>query len=193
MLFIAKQLAVGINEVIRIGELAFEPFISSEEIKSRVSTLASEIDHWYRSRDVKPLALVIMDGAFVFASDLLRNMETDVRPGFVKISSYKGLRQGDIQIGFSFPGEYHAHHHILIIEDILDSGNSMWNFLENLKSHNVRDVRICSLLSKPGVLRQDIKPDWVGFEIPSDFVIGYGMDCDGMGRGLGSIYKLRSC
>jgi hypoxanthine phosphoribosyltransferase len=183
---------VGINELIRIGELEFEPFISSEVIRARVSNLAADIDRWYRSKDVQPLALVIMDGAFVFASDLLRSMETDAQPCFVKISSYKGIRQGDIQIGFSFPGEFLAHRHVLIIEDILDSGNSMWNFLENLKSLHVRDVRICSLLSKPDVLRKDIKPDWVGFEIPSDFVIGYGMDCDGMGRGLGSIYKLRS-
>ncbi len=183
---------MGLDRAIRIGDQDFELFISSEEIRDKVCALAEKIDHWYHIQGVHPQALVIMDGAFVFASDLLRQMELELSPLFLKISSYKGLQQQEVKLDLSHSGKYLANRPVLIIEDILDSGNSMWKLLENLKSHSVQDIRICSLLSKPDILRKEIKPDWVGFEIPPDFVIGYGLDCDGMGRGLQSIYRLRT-
>jgi len=176
--------------MIEINKLNFDLLIPKEKIDQKVVNLAKEIDNFYASNNTNPVPIIIMDGAFIFAADLLRHMTLDLNPVFTKISSYSGIQQEKIiqfkETDFTFL----QNQSVLIIEDILDSGNTMAAFLELIKKFGINDIKICSLLVKPEILRKDVKVDWFGFEISPLFVIGYGMDYNGYGRGLADIYQL---
>ena len=174
-----------------INKMIFELLLSKEEINQRVNELAKEIDHFYLLHNTKPLPIIIMDGAFIFAADLLRQMNLDLNPAFTKITSYSGIQQEKVIQFKESDFSYLKNKSVLIIEDILDSGNTMHAFVENLNKFGIHEIKICSLLVKPELLRKDVKADWLGFEISPSFVIGYGMDYDGYGRGLPDIYQLK--
>ncbi len=158
------------------------------QIAAAVQKMGREI-----SRDLKgknPLFLSVLNGSFVFAADLVRACEMDLEITFVKLASYHGTQSsGKISelIGLS---ESLEGRHVLIVEDIIDSGKTMAELLKTLKAQNPASVQIASLLLKPAMLEVDLDIAYCGFEIPPDFVLGYGLDYDGLGRNLRDLYRL---
>lgn len=173
---------------IRILDKKFREMITEEAIQKRVEELAVRINKDMAGKDV--VFLGILNGAFLFAADLFRKIKMDARISFVKLASYEGTSSsGKIKelIGWN---EDIRNKTILVIEDIVDSGNTLERIVDELVIRKVSDVRIAAFLYKPDAYTKDIPINYVGFEIPNDFVVGYGLDYDGFGRNLPSVYTL---
>lgn len=163
-----------------------ELYITEEEISGRITELARLMNERYKGK--KPVLLSVLSGSFVFTSDLIRNLDFDHTLTFTKIRSYKGTSSTnnfDFQLDLN---EISDGQEIIVIEDIVDTGNTL-NFLMNrLQSKNPQAVAVATLLLKPEVYRHPHKIDYTGFEIPDKFVVGYGMDLDHKYRNLRDIY-----
>jgi hypoxanthine phosphoribosyltransferase len=171
----------------RIKDLDFEKFISQEEIQSKVKAIAETIDLHYA--DKTPVFLPILNGSFMFSADLFKNLSIPCRVSFVKISSYVGtVSSGQLKtlIGLD---ESLFNQDILIVEDIIDTGLTLQKIVEELKSLGTRSVEVVSLLRKKTARDKKIEVKYLGFEIENEFVVGYGLDYDGLGRNLKDIYK----
>ena len=168
----------------------FVPYIHKEEIQKRVAEIGKQLTEDYEYQ--RPLLLCMLNGAFIFAADLVREINTPSQISFIKYTSYqkeKSSEQVNRLIGLN---ESIENRPVLIIEDIVDTGNTMFELLNDLKSLNAKSIKIVSLLFKPSKLQKEITPDYIGFTIPDDFVIGYGLDYDGHGRYLKQIYRMKS-
>lgn len=163
--------------------------ISEEQIKRRVKELAQQISEEYR--DKCPILIGVLNGAFIFLSDLIRELKISCEVDFVKISSYGGGRVSSGQIKAKKQFDSHVDgRHILIVEDIADSGRSI-KFLENMfEGSNPASLKFISFLLKEGTAVVDFKLDYVGFTIPNKFVVGYGLDDDQKYRNLPSLYYI---
>ncbi len=169
-------------------DLAFEPFLSPETIDKRVRELGREIEERYRGKN--PLFLAVLNGAFIFASDLVRACGIDCEISFIRLASYQGSRSsGEVKkvIGLK---EDVRDRPVIIVEDIVDSGRTLTTFLPDLEKMGPASIEIATLLLKPEMIEFPIHVDYVGFEIPPRFVIGYGLDYDGQGRNFPGIYQL---
>jgi hypoxanthine phosphoribosyltransferase len=177
-----------VKEAVRIHDKVFEPLLSPERIRARVQELAGQIAADYA--DKTPLLLPVLNGAFVFAADLFRQLGIPSEISFVKLSSYNGLSGGPSKklIGLN---ENIGGRHVLVVEDIVDTGDTMKALYEELGRQGPASLRMATLLFKPSALRHDLKPDYAGFEIGPEFVVGYGLDYNGRGRDLPGIYILR--
>ena len=173
---------------VTILDKTFETSIPEAEIKKRVKELAADI-----SRDMEgknPLLLAVLNGAFVFAADLIREITIPCEISFVKLASYQGTTStGTIKEVMGI-NEDLAGRHVIIVEDIVDTGLTMKRMTETLGTRNPASVSICSLLVKPDKLKEDLQLDYVAFRIPDDFILGYGLDYDQQGRGLKDIYTI---
>jgi hypoxanthine phosphoribosyltransferase len=175
------------NEI-RILEKNFREIIPEREIISRIQDIAGQINKDLKEKDV--VFLGILNGAFLFAADLFRRIEFPARISFVKYASYSGSGStGTVKelIGWN---EDIQNKTIVIIEDIVDTGNTIERIIGELLIRKAKEVRIAALFFKPAAYRKKIEIDYVGFEIPNDFVIGYGLDYEGYGRNLPSVYTL---
>lgn len=171
---------------IKVHDRLFEPFILSDEIEKRVKAIASEIIKEYEGKN--PLFLAVLNGAFILAADLLREIHFQSEISFVKISSYEGTQSTEKVkelIGFT---ESLSGRHVIIVEDIIDTGFSMTHILKQVHSYEPASVKIATLLLKRDALKYPIVADYIGFEIEQKFVVGYGLDYDGLGRNLPHIY-----
>jgi hypoxanthine phosphoribosyltransferase len=172
--------------IIKVHDRNFEPFISAKQIEARISAIAQQITQEYEGKN--PLFLAVLNGAFILAADLFRKINFQSEISFSKISSYSGTSTTENikqLIGFS---EAIAGRHIIIIEDIIDTGLSMQHVLKQVNNQDPASIKVLTLLFKPKSLKVDITPDYVGFEIEPKFVLGYGLDYDGLGRNLPDIY-----
>lgn len=175
------------NKRIQIHNYLFEECIPAEEIRQRVTTLGRQIRLDYRNKT--PVFLGILNGAFVFMADLIRAANIPSTVSFIKLSSYKGFTSTG-EVVFSGPLDPMLRgKDIIVVEDIIDSGKTMSAFLPALQGLQPLSIRICTLLLKPSMLQKPLTIDYVGFEIPPDFVIGYGLDYNELGRHLSSIYR----
>lgn len=175
---------------IEIDNLTFVPFISNEEIDERVSEMGREISEQYK--DKNPVFIGVLNGCFMFMSDLLKKVSIPCEMSFVKLASYEGTEQGNIHqlIGV---GMDLKDRDIVIVEDVVDSGNSIKYTLEALENLGVASISICTLLIKPTCLLYEFDNiDYIGFEIEREFVIGYGLDYNGLFRNLPDIYRENS-
>ena len=166
----------------------FRELITEEMISKRISELAMQINNDFKGQEVAFVG--ILNGAFLFAADLFRRITLDARITFVKLASYEGTRSsGSVKelIGWN---EDVSGMDIIVIEDIVDTGNTLEMIVGELKVRKVKSVRIATLLYKPEAYKKKIKLDYVGFEIPNDFVVGFGLDYDGYGRNLPAVYTL---
>ena len=171
----------------------FEIFISESEIKEMVKVLAEKINNDYKNLGDKEIWVVsILSGSFVFVSDLVRRLQFDHRIEFVKIQSYEGMQSSGNARHLLELSESAADKHILVIEDIIDTGLTIDAFIEKIRDQNPASLKVCALLSKPEVNNDIIPVDYLGKEIPPSFVIGYGLDINGYGRHLKDIYQLKS-
>lgn len=173
---------------IRVKDKIFKPYMSEKEIADIVADVAKRISDDLRDKD--PLFLGVLNGCFIFASDLMRALDFDAQISFVKMSSYSGTdTTGTVKqlIGLN---EDLAGRTVVIVEDVIDTGISMEKMLELLKQKNAGDVRICTFFFKPGKFQKNYKIDYIGKSIPDDFIVGYGLDYDGYGRNLKQIYVI---
>jgi hypoxanthine phosphoribosyltransferase len=162
--------------------------IGSSEIAQRVQVIASEINRDYQERN--PLFIGVLNGAFLFMADLFKQISIACEIGFIRVSSYNGMESSGVVkhvIGLS---ENLSGKHVIVVEDIVDTGETAHFLLEEIKKQNPASLKLATLLYKPASLRKKIIPDFVGFEIEPAFVIGYGLDYDGQGRNLNDIYVL---
>lgn len=176
------------EKLITAHDLTFEPMIHRQVIADRVLELGLQIKKDYEGK--RPLFLCVLNGAFIFAADLVRACDLECEIAFVRLSSYEGTASsGSVTttLGINAPLE---GRHLIVLEDIVDSGRTLHYFLEQLREEKPASVALAALLSKPEALQFDVHIDYVGFEIPEKFVIGYGLDYDGLCRNLADIYQL---
>ncbi|MBI1226190.1 MAG: hypoxanthine phosphoribosyltransferase [Bacteroidetes bacterium] len=169
--------------------LSFEPFISEAEINTRVEALSSQIRQQYEGK--QPLFIVVLNGAFVFAADLIRACDIACEVTFVRLASYEGTAStGKVAtvLGLDFDVK---NRHLIVVEDIVDSGRTLYHFMGELKKKEPASISLVALLLKPDALQFSVKIDYLGFEIPNKFVVGYGLDYNGLCRNLPSIYQLK--
>ncbi|MEO6132714.1 MAG: phosphoribosyltransferase family protein [Saprospiraceae bacterium] len=172
---------------ISLHDLTFESFISEEEIEQIVMALSVKIDKDYE--DLNPILLIVLNGAFIFAADLVRRLSIPLRLDFVKVSSYQGTGStGNLDEHFLWKMPLEGQH-VLIIEDIVDTGHTLHHLNKKIRNQNPASVEIACLLIKPLAYTYAETIKYQGMEIPNEFVVGYGLDYDGIGRSLGSIYK----
>jgi hypoxanthine phosphoribosyltransferase len=175
---------------IRILDRTFREMIPGVKIHRRIEEIADQINHDLRDQEV--VFLGILNGAFIFAADLFRRITFPARISFVKLASYQGTRSsGRIKelIGWN---EVLENRTIVVIEDIVDRGDTIERIVNELIIRKAKAIRIATLLFKPSAYLKDIDLDYIGFEIPNNFVIGFGLDYDGFGRNLPSVYTLVS-
>jgi hypoxanthine phosphoribosyltransferase len=173
---------------IRIKDKTFRISIPEAEIKSRVKALAEQISKDMAAKT--PLFLGVLNGSFIFAADLMREMTIPCEISFVKLASYQGTTStGKIHevLGIN---EDLTNRVVIIVEDIVESGQTMKRMIESLGTRNPASVHICSLFFKPDKLKEELKLDYVAFRIPDDFIVGYGLDYDQQGRELKDIYTI---
>jgi hypoxanthine phosphoribosyltransferase len=173
---------------VKIKDKTFETSMTEAEIKQRVKELAQQM-----SRDLEgknPLFLAVLNGAFIFAADLMREMTIPCEISFVKLASYQGTTStGTIHevIGIN---EDLSGRAVVIVEDIVESGLTIKRMMEQIGTRHPASVQVCTLFFKPEQLKEDLKLDYVAFSIPNDFILGYGLDYDQQGRGLKDLYTL---
>lgn len=173
-----------------MGDMRIERvLLSKEEIHNRIKELGKEISQDYKGRNL--FVLGILKGAVVFMSDLIREIDNPLQLDFMSISSYGNSRQssGIVKI-LKDADENIAGKEVLIVEDIMDSGQTLQFLVELLKSRNPNSIKICTLLDKPSRRVADIQPDYCGFVVPDEFIVGYGLDCAESYRNLPDIAVL---
>ncbi|MEI7981607.1 MAG: hypoxanthine phosphoribosyltransferase [Bacteroidota bacterium] len=173
---------------VKVRELVFEKFITADEIEAAVQQVADRINHEYEGKN--PLLLAILNGAFIFASDLMRKITIPCEISFVKYASYSGtLTTSKVRelIGVE---ENLKGRHIIVVEDIVDTGITMDKLLQDIREKNPIDVKVACFCFKPEAFMKSFAIDYLGMSIPNDFIVGYGLDYNGQGRNLPEIYKV---
>lgn len=175
-------------ELIQVHDKKFEPYLSATQIDAEVKRVAGEINKDYQ--DKKPLFIAILNGSFMFASDLFKEIEIDAEICFIKLASYKGIKSsGQVITAIGLDVDL-VGREIIVLEDIVDTGNTLSQFLPQIYNHQPSSLKIAALLHKPDALIHPIKIDYLGFNVPNKFLLGYGLDYDGLGRNLREIYQL---
>ncbi len=172
---------------IKLFDKEFEPYITAATLHQKVAEIAAAINADYK--DKQPLFIAILNGSFMFAADLFKHLSIDAQISFIKLASYKGTTSsGNVITAIGLEASL-KDRHVIIIEDIIDTGKTLSEFLPQIKNQGVSSVKICALMVKPEASKYHITADYMGFEIDNTFVLGYGLDFDGYGRNLPEIYK----
>jgi hypoxanthine phosphoribosyltransferase len=175
---------------IKLHNKTFDTYISEDEIQEKVKQIASELNRDYK--DKKPLFIPILNGSFMFAADLFKYLTIDAEVSFIKLASYKGMKSsGNVITAIGLDMDLFDRE-VIIVEDIVDTGKTLHEFLPKLDHQQPKSMKIAALLHKPEALQYPLKIDYLGFSIPNKFVVGYGLDFDGLGRNYKDIYQLVS-
>jgi hypoxanthine phosphoribosyltransferase len=174
--------------VIKVHDKEFVPYLTSKEIEEQVARVAAEINRDYKNK--KPLFIAILNGAFIFAADLFKQIDIEAEIAFIKLASYKGVKStGKVITAIGLDVELFGRD-VIIVEDIVDTGKTLSQFLPQLDHHHPASLKIAALIHKPDAMIHPINIDYLGFTIPNKFVLGYGLDYDGLGRNIKEIYQL---
>ncbi len=179
---------IWVMSTVKIKDKTFATFISEEQIKERVKALAVQISKDMEGKN--PLFLGVLNGAFIFAADLIREMTIPCEISFVKLASYQGVTStGKVRevLGIN---EDLRERTVVIVEDIVDTGRTMRQMIESLGTRHPASIHLCTLFFKPDKLEEPLDIDYAAFSIPNDFILGYGLDYDQAARGLKEVYKL---
>ena len=175
-------------DTVKIKDKSFRVSIPEAEIKQRVKALAEQMSKDLEGKN--PIFLAVLNGAFIFAADLMREMTIPCEISFVKLASYQGTTStGKVKEVFGI-NEDLSGRTVVIVEDIVESGQTMKQMIESLGTRNPASVQICTLFFKPEKLKEELTLDYVAFRIPDDFILGYGLDYDGLGRELKDVYTI---
>lgn len=175
---------------VTVHDKTFEIYLPAEVIQQAIAGMAKKINKDIEGKN--PLFLVVLNGAFMFAADLLKHITTDCQISFVKLSSYVGTKTTQTVRELIGLDEVLRGRTVIIVEDIIDTGITMSETITKLQKLEATDVKLATLLFKPAAFQKDFYIDYIGLEIPNDFIVGYGLDYDGLGRNLPDIYKLVS-
>ncbi|MBL0153482.1 MAG: hypoxanthine phosphoribosyltransferase [Chitinophagaceae bacterium] len=174
--------------IVKVHDKSFETYLTEEMIQARVKEIGQSIAEDYKGR--KPLFIVILNGSFMFAADLFKHLDVEAEICFIKLASYKGMKStGKVVTSIGLDEDLFGKD-VIILEDIVDTGKTLHNFLPKLLHQQPKSLRIAALLHKPEATEFKLTLDYVGFSIPNKFVVGYGLDYDGLGRNLKEIYQL---
>ena len=164
--------------------------ISPEKIQNRVLEMGKEISEKYTDKD--PIFIGVLNGSFMFMADLLRSISIDCEMDFIKVRSYVGKKSsGTIQLIKDISADV-TNRHVILVEDIIDSGHTIQFLMERVNSASPKSVSIATFLIKPDMAKIDFAVDFIGFEIPPEFVVGYGLDYDQKLRHLNGVYSIES-
>ncbi len=173
---------------IKVHDKEFDIFLTEERIQQKIVELSRHLEKDYT--DKKPLFIAILNGAFMFASDIFKHLAIDAEICFIKLASYRGMKStGHVVTAIGLDEDLY-NRHVIIIEDIVDTGKTLFNFLPQLRHQQPASLKIVALLHKPEAAQYNLEVDYVGFSIPDKFVVGFGLDYDGLGRNLKEIYQL---
>lgn len=174
--------------MIRVHDKNFQPYLTAADIDLAVKRVAGEINRDYAGK--RPLFIAILNGSFMFASDVFKDLQVDAELCFIKLASYKGMKStGHIVTAIGLDVDLFGRD-VIIIEDIVDTGKTLSEFLPQLYHQQPASLKIAALLHKPEATRYPIHIDYLGFSVPNVFLLGYGLDYDGLGRNLKEIYQL---
>lgn len=175
-------------DTIKVLDKEFTLLLSEKQIRENVKKVAGKINKDLAGKN--PLFLAVLNGAFMFASDLMKEITIPCEISFVKLASYQGMQSGGkIREVFGLSERIDGRT-VVIVEDIVDSGRTMQQLLSSLSTRNPAEIRIATFLHKPDALQCELTLDYVAFEVPNDFVVGYGLDYDGYGRNYSAVYTL---
>jgi len=174
--------------MIQINDKYFEIYLENEEIQSKINAIASLINKDYEGKEV--LFIAVLNGAFMFASDLLKKINLKCEISFIKVSSYEGTAsKGDVKELIGLQNDI-RNKSIILLEDIVDTGNTIDAIFEILQKQNPESIKTCALLYKSEAFKGENKPTYYCFDIPNKFVVGYGLDYNENGRNLEEIYQI---
>jgi len=174
---------------IRVHDKIFVPYLSAQEIQIAIKKLAGVLDNDYK--DQCPLFISILNGSFMFAAELFKNLSIPAEICFIKLASYKGTTSaGHVVTSIGLDTEITGKH-VIILEDIIDTGKTLNQFLPQLYHQNPASLKIAAMLHKPEAKTYEVPLDYYCFSIPDKFVVGYGLDYDGLGRNFPAIYQLK--
>ena len=176
-------------QALHIHDKYFVPYLGEEEIQQKIKQLAGQLDNDYAGQ--RPLFIAILNGSFIFAADLFKYLKIDAEICFIKLASYKGTKStGHVITAIGLDTDI-TNRDVIILEDIIDTGKTMSHLLPQLWHQQPASMKIAALLYKPAAMKHNITIDYNCFSIPDKFVVGYGLDYDGLGRNLAAIYRLR--
>ena len=177
------------NPEIRLLDKTFYPYLSADQIKDRIETLAKELERDYAGKSV--IFLSVLNGAFMFTSDLMKRLDINLEISFVKLSSYHGTKTSGVVRELIGLNKNIKGLHVVIIEDIVDTGKTIDRLMELLMTEGAKSIETCTLLFKKSAFQGIEGPKYVGFEIPNKFVVGYGLDYNEAGRNIKELYQLK--
>jgi hypoxanthine phosphoribosyltransferase len=173
---------------IKVHDKTFDIYLPEAQIQEKIKALAEQINKDYAGK--KPLFVAILNGSFMFAADLFKYVTIDAEICFIKLASYKGMKSsGNVVTAIGLDEDIFGRE-IIIVEDIVDTGKTLTEFLPQLMHQQPASLKIAALLHKPEAIKYPLEIDYIGFTIPNKFVVGYGLDYDGLGRNLKEIYQL---
>ena len=175
-------------EKVTLHDKQFEPFISASDLSAAIDAVAKKVTAEYA--DKVPLFVGVLNGGYFFASELLKRLPINCEITFVKVASYHGTVSSGTVSQLIGMNERISDRHVVVVEDIVDTGNTITHIVEALREKNPASIAIASLLLKPDVYKKDIPIDYVAMHIPNVFVVGSGLDHDGLGRNLPGIYRI---
>lgn len=185
-----KTILLRIMSVIQMKDKQFELFISEEEILSSIDNTAKQMRH--DLYDKNPLFICVLNGAFMFASDLIKHFDFPCEITFIRLESYQGTATSGTVKEVSGLKEDVENRHVVILEDIIDTGYTIQYLKQSILKKRPKSLCVATLLFKFDALLIDVKPDYVALKIPNDFVVGYGLDYNGYGRNFKDIYKVKN-
>ena len=175
---------------IQVLDKTFEPYLKEAAIQEKITKLAGQLNKDYAGK--RPLFLSILNGSFLFTADLFKQITIEAEVSFIKLASYKGTSStGNVITAIGLDTNV-KDRHIVILEDIIDTGKTLHHYLPQLDSMQPASVKIAVLLNKKEALQYPVKVDYACFDIPNKFVVGYGLDYDGLGRNNKDIYQLKA-
>ena len=177
-------------EKVTLHDKTFRPFIPQEKIMGAIDSLAEKINMDFEGCEDVPVMICTLNGALPFTGELFMRMKFNCLLGSVKLSSYRGTQSTGTVLTVQGLSEDVRGKRVIACEDIVDTGNTILALKELLLANGATEVRICTMLLKPEIYDKDVKLDYVGMEIPNDFIVGFGLDYDGLGRNLKDIYVL---
>jgi len=174
---------------IKVADKEFVPYLSENEIQAKITQLAHQLNKEYAGK--RPIFLSILNGSFLFTADLFKQITIEAEVCFIKFASYKGMTSSGNVITAIVLEANVSGRNIIIVEDIIDTGKTLHHYLPQLISSGPASIKIAVLLNKKEALQYPVTIDYTCFEIPNKFVVGYGLDYDGLGRNSKDIYQLK--
>ena len=176
-------------DLIQIHDKTFEPYLSKEQINQAIENIADALNDEYRNK--KPVVLAVLNGSFMFCSDLVKNLSCQPEIHFIKVASFDGMQSsGNVKTMIGLPISLKGRD-VIVVEDIVDTGHTMDELESIMNKEEVNSFKIATLLFKPTAFLGKNIPTFVGIEIPNEFVVGFGLDYDGLGREIPEIYKIK--